>query len=58
MSTDTRNWYAWINIMPPRPLHSFHVSGEVLVGNPGVEAFLTVKEPQGINGDILLLDLH
>jgi hypothetical protein len=44
--------------MPPRPLHSFHVSGEVLVGNPGVEAFLTVKEPQGINGNILLLDLH
>ena len=44
MSTDTRNWHAWIDVMPPRPLHSLHVSGEVHVANPGVEAFLTAKE--------------
>jgi hypothetical protein len=30
----------------------------VEVGNPGVEAFLTMKVPQGINQFILLLDLH
>lgn len=36
----------------------FHVTGDVLVGNPGIEAHLTEKGPQGINPDILLLDLH
>jgi hypothetical protein len=53
----TRNWYAWINFMPPEP-DDFHVIGEVYVGNPGVQAELHVKEPQGINPDVLLLDLH
>src|SRR5580704_14551121 len=42
----------------PRPLHSFHVIGEVFVGNPGVDVFLTPKEPQGINPQIFLMDLH
>ena len=54
---NTRNWYAWINKMPPPP-DDFHVVGEVEVPNPGVEALLTVRSPQGINPDILLLDLH
>ncbi|MHB9363552.1 hypothetical protein [Mesorhizobium sp. LNJC403B00] len=54
---NTRNWYAWINTMPPKP-DDLHVIGEVYVGNPGVEAFLVVREPQGINPKILLLDLH
>lgn len=54
---ETRSWYAWINKMPPEP-DDFHVIGEVFVGNPGVESFLAVREPQGINGNILLLDLH
>ena len=54
---DTKNWYAWINLMPPPP-DDFHVIGEIFVGNPGVEALLCVKEPQGINPAILLLDLH
>lgn len=58
MATDTRNWHAWINVMSPRPLHSFHVIGEVFVGNPGVDVFLTPKEPQGINPEIFLMDLH
>src|SRR5262245_32368566 len=53
----TRNWYAWINLMPPKP-DDFHVKGEVLVPNPGVQAELTVREPQGINRELLLLDLH
>lgn len=54
---DTRNWYAWINLMPPKP-DDFHVTGEVFVGNPGIQAELTPREPQGINPAILLLDLH
>ena len=42
--------------MPPPP-NDFHVVGDVLVGNPGVEAILTPKVPQGFNPTILLLDL-
>ncbi len=52
----TRDWYAWNNLMPPKP-DDFHVVGEVLVGNPRIEAQLRMKEPQGINPQILLLDL-
>lgn len=54
---DTRDWYAWIDLMPPKPDH-FHVIGEVFAGNPGLQAELCPKEPQGINPDVLLLDLH
>ena len=54
---DTKNWYSWINLMPPKP-DDFHVIGEVFVGNPGVQAELCAREPQGINPNILLLDLH
>ncbi len=54
---DTRDWYAWLNLMPPKP-DDFHVIGEVFVPNPGVDPFLTPKVPQGINPQILLLDLH
>ena len=54
---ETRNWYAWINLMPPRP-DDAHVIGEVLVANPGIQAHLCVREPQGINATILLLDLY
>jgi hypothetical protein len=43
--------------MPPKP-DDFHVIGEVLVSNPGVRAELCVREPQGINPAVLLLDLH
>lgn len=53
----TQNWYAWINLMPPPP-DDFHVIGDVFVGNPGIEAQLSVKEPQGSNPTTLLLDLH
>ena len=53
---ETRDWYAWNNLMPPKP-DDFHVVGEVLVGNPGIQAVLTPKEPQGINPDILLLEM-
>jgi hypothetical protein len=53
----TRDWYAWLNLMPPPP-DDFHVVGEVYVPNPGVDPFLTPKNPQGINPQILLLDLY
>jgi hypothetical protein len=56
-NTKSRDWYAWINRMPPPP-DEFHVVGEVYVSNPGVEPFLTPKVPQGINPSILLLDLY
>lgn len=43
--------------MPPTP-DFVHVVGEVSVPNPGVDAELTYREPQGINPAILLLDLR
>ena len=49
-------WYAWLDTMPPGPNH-LHVVGDVLVSNPGVLAVLTMREPQGTNPKILILDL-
>jgi hypothetical protein len=54
---ETRDWYAWLNLMPPPP-DELHVVGEVYVANPGVDPFLTPRVPQGINPQILLLDLY
>ncbi|NUM53020.1 MAG: hypothetical protein HUU46_05195 [Candidatus Hydrogenedentes bacterium] len=56
MCIATRDWYAWNNLMPPKP-DDFHVTGEVQVGNPGIEVLLTPRTPQGINPTILILDL-
>lgn len=53
----TKDLYAWINLMPPKP-NDLHVIGEVLVGNPGIQAQLNMREPQGINPNILFLDLN
>lgn len=53
---ETRNWYAWLDTMPPKPDH-LYATGQVQVPNPGVHALLRRKEPQGINPEILLLDL-
>jgi hypothetical protein len=53
---DTRNWRAWIDLMPPNP-GDFQVTGEVYVSNPGIRPELTPAIPQGINPAILLLDL-
>ena len=49
-------WHAWINQMPGGP-KSIHVVGDIVVANPGVEAILTMRQPQGINQFILILDL-
>lgn len=54
--TKTQDWYSWINKMPPPP-DDFHVVGEVLVSNPGIDPILIPREPQGFNRKILLLDL-
>ena len=54
--TRTRNWYAWLDLMPPTP-ETLRVNGEVYVANPGIEALLVPTEPQGINPRILMLDL-
>jgi hypothetical protein len=52
----TRDWYAWNNLMPPRP-DTFHVTGEVQVASPGVEVLLVPRIPQGTNQRILILDI-
>ncbi|MBC3809862.1 hypothetical protein [Undibacterium aquatile] len=57
MAIQCRDWHAWLNTMPPKP-DDFHVAGDVVVGNPGVEAIFTMREPQGINPTILILDLY
>lgn len=57
MSTQCRDWHAWLNTMPPKP-DDFHVAGDILVSNPGVQPILTMREPQGINPAILMLDLN
>lgn len=57
MATQCRDWHAWLNTMPPKP-DDLHVMGDILVGNPGVQPTLTMREPQGINPTILMLDLH
>ena len=56
MAIQCRDWQAWLNNMPPNPAH-LHVVGDVLVSNPGVQPTLTMREPQGINPTILILDL-
>jgi hypothetical protein len=53
---DSRDWSAWIDLMPPPP-HQFHVKGEVLAPNPGYKAELRPKTPQGFNPEILLLEV-
>lgn len=57
MVANCRNWYAWLDTMPPKP-DTLHVTGDVVVGNPGVNAVLTMREPQGFNPAVLILDLH
>jgi hypothetical protein len=57
MSIQNKDWHAWLNTMPPKP-DDFHVTGEVIVANPGITAQLTKRSLQGVNPAILLLDLH
>ncbi len=52
----SKDWYAWNDLMPPAP-NEFHLVGRVLVGNPGIIGEIRYREPQGIVGTNLLLDL-
>ena len=49
-------WFAWNDLMLPGP-PSFHVVGDIEVPNPGVDAFLHERVPQGINPRVILLNL-
>jgi hypothetical protein len=54
---DTRDWYAWVDLMPPGP-KSFHVVGSVLAPTPGYKASMKPAVPQGINPKQLILELE
>lgn len=54
---ETRDWYAWVNLMPPGP-PSFHVVGSVLAPTPGYEARMKPAVPQGINPNQLILEIE
>ena len=51
-----KDWYAWNNLQPPGP-GLFLITGEVLVHNAGVRAMLALRQEQGADGDVILLDL-
>jgi hypothetical protein len=53
---NTRNWKAWENQQPPGPPR-LHVTGEVETSNGNQTPHLAEASPQGINPEILLLDL-
>lgn len=57
MTIKSKDWYAWLNTMPPTP-DDFHVVGDVEVANPGIEACLTMRSPPGFVPQALMLDLH
>lgn len=54
---ECKSWYAFADVRPPRP-DFLHVCGTVTVGNPGIEPLLVEANPQGINPQILVLDLY
>ena len=56
MTPNTRNWSAWIDLQPPGP-PALHVIGEVEVSASNKRPVLREASPQGINPEILLLDL-
>jgi hypothetical protein len=53
---NTHSWEAWNNVMPGAD-KSFHVIGKAKVNSGGWKASLVKRVPQGINPEILLLDL-
>lgn len=52
----THSWEAWNNLMPGAG-KTIHVIGKVRVNSGGWTATLSKRVPQGINPEILLLDL-
>ena len=53
---NTRNWKAWEDRQPPEPPR-LNVTGEVETSNGNQTPHLAEASPQGINPEILLLDL-
>lgn len=43
--------------MPPKP-DELRVCGDIMVSNPGVRPMLTMRNPQGSNPAVLILDLY
>jgi len=55
---NNRDWKAWEDSQPPNPPGSkLHVSGEVETTNSAIVPVLKPAVPQGINPNILILDL-
>lgn len=57
MTTQCKNWQAWLDKMPPKP-DELHVVGDVMASNPGVQPTLTMRNSQGANPAVLILDLY
>lgn len=53
----TRDWYAWINLMPGAPSR-LYVTGTVITRTPVASVELVPAVPQGINPAQLILDLR
>ncbi len=56
MKMEFQNRRAWQNRMPRLP--DIYVTGEVMVGNPGIEAKFIARAPQRINSRVLHMNLH
>ena len=56
MTPNTRKWSGYIHLQPPGP-PALHVKGEVEVSASNKRPVLREASPQGINPEILLLDL-
>lgn len=54
---ESKNWHAWIDTMPPKP-NKLYITGEVYIDTIGVKPQLAIREPQGINPDIIIVDLR
>lgn len=53
---ETRDWFAWNNVDSPAAPR-FHLTGEVYVPNPGVDAVLVPRVSPEMNPTVLLLDV-
>lgn len=49
MVTQCKDWQAWLDKMPPKP-DELHVTGDVMVSNPGVQPTLTIRVTKLPNG--------
>jgi hypothetical protein len=51
-------WEAWVNEMPPNTARELHVEGLCTCPRAGYQVRLVRANPQGINPEILLLNLE